>query len=381
MGDLNIQLRLNGVVVDDTTLPVRSAVVLGDFPGASVLFPGASVRVRRVGKNLHALGRGLKEGESVTLRLPTISVELRHTEPRRQRGAFAQAVIDHRFLMAMVVVVLVGTWIDAVGAWLHRQPGAALTTTPLWRDAALEQRATLNVSDGRNGAMGPPPLDGPAHRPDKYATQFGYWRWLNDSVLVDQRLADADARLLADPEDAESRRVVAKAAYNSGHYDAAAWHYAQLIEADELDANAALRLAWALRRDGAHRAERDLYKKLLDREPDHVLALSGMVMSEIRLGRPGDAMRAFDALQTIAPDHPYTDLTASFVDAHLGNERQAVRSLARALEHRERLDREMQLELKRDIAIDPVFASLRGRADLRGALRRHLGAASPRATR
>ena len=54
MGDLNIQLRLNGIVVDDQNVRVRATVVLGDFPGACVLFPGAAVRVRRVAGELHA---------------------------------------------------------------------------------------------------------------------------------------------------------------------------------------------------------------------------------------------------------------------------------------------------------------------------------------
>ena len=303
MGDLNIQLRLNGIVVDDKTVPVRSAVVLGDFPGASVLFPGASVRVRRVAGELQALGRGLKEGDSVTLTLPNISVQLRHTEPKRRAGLLAESPIDHRFLMAMTVVILVGTWMDAVGAWMHRLPAAALTSEPLWRDAAQEERATLNARDSRSAALETPLSDGPSHRPDHHATRFGYWRWLNASVLVDQRLADADARLIANPEDAESRRIVAKAAYNSGHYDAAAWHYTQLLEAADFDASAALRLAWALRRDGRHRAERMLYQELLHRDPGHVLALSGTVMSEIRLGHTAEAMRAFDALHLTSP-HP-----------------------------------------------------------------------------
>jgi hypothetical protein len=74
-------------------------------------------------------------------------------------------------------------------------------------------------------------------------------------------------------------------------------------------------------------------------------------------------------------------VTAAFVEASSGQSVRAVTSLSRAVAAREALDKELQFELRRDMAIDPMFAGLRAERTLLGMLRRHLGAAAPRNTR
>lgn len=382
MGELNVQVQLNGIVVDDQTIAVKGAVVVGDFPGAQYLFPGASVRVRRSGSALMALGRTLEEGESVSLSLANIDVRLSHTRrsrPVRQRTGHG---VDHRFLVAAVLIVLSGTWLDAVGDWVHRLPTRASTTGDGWSpQASVGQRATLNLSDTRRAGRTSAASDGPSHRNDDAVSGVGYTDWLRRAVFVDERFHNADKRLEADPESTESRRIVAHTAYNAGYYSAAAWHYRQIVEANRSDYHAALRYAWALRRGGDHGNELAVYRAILADEPDHILALSGKTLAEWRLGRLDSAFRSFDRLQTVAPDHPYTEVTASLMESGQGQTARALQSLSRALEDRERLPKDLQVEIRRDIAVDPLFATLRTGKGLPAVLRRHFGAAAPRTTR
>ena len=382
MGDLNIQVRLNGVVVDDRTIAVKRSVVVGDFPGSAYLFPGASVRVQRSNDVLTALGQPLREGDSVGLSMPHITVRLSHTQKARPRHQRTGHGLDNSFLVAAVLIVLTGTWLDAVRAWAHRLPTNGAAVVDGWVNPTTgQQRATMNIKEVSRAPRTAEAPDGPSHRTDDAQTGVGYTPWLRNAVFVDERFKEADRRLVVDPESTESRRIVAHTAYNSGHYSAAAWHYRQIVEADSSDHQAALRLAWALRREGKHQQELAIYRSILLGDPGHVLALSGRTLAELRLDQTGAASRTFDRLQTVAPDHPYTEMTAAIMEANQGQPSRALQSLSRALKERERLPKDLQVELRRDVAIDPLFAPLRAGRGLPAVLRRHFGAASPRATR
>ena len=129
-----------------------------------------------------------------------------------------------------------------------------------------------------------------------------------------------------------------------------------------------------------HTEEMNHYDQLLASNPDHTLALSGRAMAAARTGRFVEAQRLVERLHVIAPTHPYTDVTSAVLEASRGQDGEALRSLRRAVESRDRLDEELQVELRRDIATDPVFLPLRNQWRLRALLRRHYAAASPRGT-
>jgi tetratricopeptide (TPR) repeat protein len=192
---------------------------------------------------------------------------------------------------------------------------------------------------------------------------------------------EANRRLNLDPDDSEARRIVGRAAYNAGRFRLAAWHYGQLVERFPADHHARLRLAWAERRQGLHRNELDHYEVILNRYPGHALALSGKSMAAARLGRFVEAQALVEQLHVVAPTHPYTDVTSAVLEAVRGQDNDALRSIRRAVEGRDRLDEELQVELRRDIATDPAFLPLRNHWRLRAVLRRHFAAASPRGTK
>ena len=58
VGDLAVRVMFHGEVVEHKVLPVKSAVTLGDWPGARVAFPGTAFQVWRKGRQLRVRGRG-----------------------------------------------------------------------------------------------------------------------------------------------------------------------------------------------------------------------------------------------------------------------------------------------------------------------------------
>jgi len=387
MGKLGVQMRMNGVVVDDRIVSVGRLTMVGDLPGAKVVFPGPPVAVRRVGRRLEVNGTLLAEGESVDIRMGAVEVTLSHP-PRRWTDIPASS-FDRRFLAAVVVLVVCGHWIDAATHWLASQA---------WSDGAQEVLRTVGVegspADGsptsavmrvQRGERRTPDWhaasDGPLHLNDDSVTGVGYHRWFKRIVPTDPNAVQANERLDANPDDTGARRIIGRAAYNAGRHRLAAWHYREVLLRYPEDNHARLRLAWAKRRAGHHSSEMDLYKEILTDQPGHPLALGGLSMCSARLGRMDAAQDLLDTLHVLAPSHPYTDLTSAVVEALRGDERDAIRSLRRVMQNRDLFDEELQVELRRDIATDPAFSGLRTQWRLRAMLRRHLGAASPQGIR
>jgi tetratricopeptide (TPR) repeat protein len=220
--------------------------------------------------------------------------------------------------------------------------------------------------------------DGPRHLNDDGNSGTGYYRWFRTAVPTDPLAIDANEQLVRNPLDAAARRVVARAAYNADHFQLAAWHYSALVERFPEDSGVRLRLAWAERRQGNHRREIELYREVLSQHPEQPYALGGLSMALARIGELDEAHAMKDRLEVAAPTHPYTELTSGVLEATQGNELEAVECLRRAIIDREQFDRELQVELRRDISTDPALAPLRSDWRLRAMLRRHLGAAAPR---
>ena len=158
----------------------------------------------------------------------------------------------------------------------------------------------------------------------------------------------------------------------------AAWHYSILKDRFPDDAGVSLRLAWAERRQGNHREEIALYEDVLRYQPGHPIALGGLSMAQARTGELEAAKATMSRLEMAAPAHPYTELTAAILSAKQGDHQDAIECLRRTIEDREQLDLELQIELRRDISTDPLFAPLRADWPLRSMLRRYMGAAAPR---
>lgn len=389
MGDLSVTVRLNGEVVEDRALRVDRVVRIGEAEGAAVAFPGADLAVVRAGRRLLVRGRALAEGDTLELSLGPVDVVVEHSL-RGSTPSELHSALDRRFLVVVALVTAAGTWLDAASGWVERNPlQLALHETghepALVQGEASVQRTTLGPSPaGADGALevaSADVADGPRHVPDDDASGTGWYAWFRRVVPEDAQVLDAYARLQLNPLDAAAHRIVARAAYGEDEYDVAVWHYRWLAAHSPEDRDVLLRLARAERRRGRHAAEVDLYQQVLAQDPANVDALGGLAVALARLGRLDEAWNRVDALQAVAPMAPVTDLTVATLAALRGEDREALDALDRAIGARAQLSEEAQIELRRDLAVDPVFADLRKGKRLRALLHRHMGAAAPTPTR
>jgi tetratricopeptide (TPR) repeat protein len=393
MGNLSVTVRLNGVLVEDRVLPVKSIVRLGESPEALVPFPGADVAVVRLGKRLAVRGRTLDEGDEMNIALGPTSVHLRHINKFSPPSSFSDT-LDTRFLVAAVVILVIGSWIDTAEYWIDSRSHE--TTMPLVRLVEAFEAiqtgpstqlgaAVRSASEGllpqldEGTSFSQPRAAGPQHTPDDAVSGTGYYVWYRAAILDDALQAEeAMLRYLDTPDDPSVRRVMARVAYNRDDYEAAAWHYRWLLQRYPDDRDTRIRLARAEKRLGFHHAEIDLYRSILEAEPSNADALSALSIALLRLGRLDEAQAVLDELIVYAPMHPYTHVTQAFVFSWEGRIEDAVSALEQGFVARAQLSEEMQIELRRDIALEPTFHSLRKDWHLRAMLLRHLGAAAPR---
>ncbi|MEL6348004.1 MAG: tetratricopeptide repeat protein [Myxococcota bacterium] len=395
MGDLAVTVKLNGVLVDDRLIPVHSLVRIGESRESLVHFPGADIAVVRLGARLALRGRVLDEGEEMDISLGATQVHLRHTTKFCPPSALS-AKLDTRFLVAAVLVMVCGSWFDAAEYWLNHQPHSQ-PSTPLAQlldafEAVTDGQPTRLGAAVRSGTdslrsglddgddlSGISKADGPRHLADDVQSGIGYYAWYRTAVPADDPQVDeAMLRFLERPQDPSVRRILAQAAYNRDDYETAAWHYRRVAERFPDDRATLIRLARAEKRLGFHQREIELYRRVLSADARNVEALSGLAVALVRVGRLDEAQQVLDALQIIAPMHPVTHVTVAIVAAWKGQVDQAVTALEQGFVNRAQLSEELQIELRRDIALEPAFHSLRRDWHLRAMLLRHLGAAAPR---
>ena len=391
MGDLAVMVRLNGDIVDERVVEVERLVRIGESPDAVISFPGADLAIVRLGGRLAVRGRILEEGDELTLALGPVEVRIEHTVRASLPPEWA-GLWDRRFLAAALLVVAAGTWVDAAEAWIERQPAGSTAIVgqvrDLIREAGREANETraLAMPSGPAVEPTPPPVatlaDGPRHDSDDHLTGMAWASWYRQLVPADgDRLYEAEDRFDEDPADPWARRVLARTAYDHDESDDACWHYGWLVERYPADTALRIGLARAEQRRGHHGAEVVQYQEVLKADPAHVEALAGITVALARLNRLDDAATLLDQLQHVAPDSPLTELTVAQLSAMAGHDQRSLRALERAFRHRSALSDEGQLELRRTIALDPVFASLRRDPRLRSLIYRHLGAAGVRPMR
>jgi Flp pilus assembly protein TadD len=391
MGDLAVRVCLGEYVVEDRLLRFRGAVHIGDGPEARVAFPGADITVLRLKGRYRLRGRTLEEGESLRITLGPVDVWVCHT-PRARGLVREQAWIDRRFVAVAALVIAVGAWTDAAEGWIVHQPDAQTSHGGDVLRSLVEQVRQPTPQQRVAGVRAHPApsgrvrhvqriADGPRHIPDDMASRTAFYRWYRSAVPDDPLARKAASRLTADELDRVARRTLANAAYNADRFKAAAWHYQVLTWGKETDGGAFLGLARAQRRRGHHASEIQVYRRMLLTWRDHPGALSGLATALGRMGRFDEAAATLEQLETVAPDDPYTDMSSATLAALQARHVDALESLDRAFSARAQLAPDLQIELRRDLALDPAFASLRSDKRLRGLLRRHLGAAAPRTVR
>ena len=397
MGDLSVTVRMNGFVVEDRVLPVRRLVRVGEAEGAEVSFPGADVVVVRMGDRLALRGRHLEEGEQMDIALGPVSVTVEHTVRAHFPLEWA-GLWDWRFCAAAVIMITAGAWVDAADAWVDTLPeresagelievalGEAMSKEVVGKDASDANLAAVSApgdAAGQSTLLVTPALaEGPRHLPDDLVTGIGWYAWYRAAVPEDDQLDGAYERFAWSTADRADRRRLAWAAYDRDEYEEAAWHYQWLVERDPSDVQARLRVAWAKKRMGHHDEEVAQYQAVLELEPGNTAALGGLAVALARKGRLDAASETLDQLRATAPMSSLTHLATTHVLALQGRDSEALRSLDDCIQARRQLSSELQLELRRDLALDPALSRLRRDRRTLTMLHRHLAAAAPRPVR
>jgi tetratricopeptide (TPR) repeat protein len=111
------------------------------------------------------------------------------------------------------------------------------------------------------------------------------------------------------------------------------------------------------------------------------MALGGRAVALARLGEYARASAQLDHLGQLSPDHAMVPLYGAMYHALIGDQDEALALVESAVAARGSLPEALQVELRRDLALDPAFAPLRAELGLRRVLYRHFGAAAPRSLR
>ncbi len=403
MGDLAVSVSLHGAPVADSVLRVRHIVRIGESPSAAVSFPGADIAVVRVGPDLAVRGRRLAEGQGIGVSLGPVRVWLEHTQRRRLSHPWREH-LDLRFLATALLVTVSGLWLETLDAavqargldgFMSRQVaqlqlrGVVPTLAPQdhagpsgGRTAAVSSSVDEDPQDQARALR-----EGPEAIADDGRSGVAYYRWYR-GVVPDEgdSAALARDRLTRAPADQGAHDILARSAYAADRFELAAAHFRWLVDRDAQGLGGGHQeLLWRLARTecrlGRHASEAAIYQQILDRDPADPMALGGQATVMARMGRFDEAAVLLSQASAAAPRLPYLGVYAAVVAAEQGLDQRAVELLEGVVEQREQLAPEYQVELRRDIALDPAFASVRSTDRLRVMLARHLGAAAPRPRR
>jgi tetratricopeptide (TPR) repeat protein len=399
VGDLAVSVSLHGAPVSDAVLPVRHAVRIGEAPSAVVPFPGADIAVVRVGRDLAVRGRRLAEGQGIGVSLGPVRVWMEHTQRARVPRSWREHV-DLRFLATALLVTVSGLWIDTLDGAISGRTEQGFLAQQVQQLQARGVVPSLGNTPGHSAggrtaavsATGEDELEararvlreGPEAASDDARSGVAYYSWYR-SVVPDEILGSSLARerLEENPSDHGAHDLLARAAYAADRYELAAAHFRWLVDrgAEGMDGgerDPLWRLARTERRLGRHARELEACERILAVYPDDPWALGGQAMVMARLGRFDEADELISRASARAPQLRYLDVYAAVVAAEQGSEQSAMELLEGVVADRELLSPELQVELRRDIALDPAFASLRTSDRFRVMLARHLGAAAPR---
>jgi len=369
VGDLHVMVHMNDTIVDDRVMAVRDVVRIGEQIGAAVAFPGANVAICRVGSELDVRGRRLGEGDSTTLDLGQVHVELHHLVPESCRRP-GPMTLDLRFLLVALGVTVGGMWVDLSKELLPFAP------SPMSERAAV-QHVTLGPDTPVPSLRG----EGRTALPDDALTGYRYHPWYRGAVPSTLNAELARIRLESDPLDLVQRALVARGAYDSDAWADALLHYEVLVDAHPENTTWLYGQAGAQKRLGSHRGEISTYIRILDLNPDDVQAMGSRAVAHARLGDYDGADYWLVRMRSTDSENPYLYVYEAMVSAIEGDDDGALVLLEQAVSTRHELPDGLQLELRRDIALDPALGSLRGDARLRRMLSRHYGADHPRRMR
>ncbi len=390
MDRVHVSVSLYGEVVEDFMVPVGEGIWLGDHPKSRRSFPTPPLFVHAKKGGILVGGRRLYPGQTARVSRGAVGMRIQCTPPKRKMEIRWHGV-DLGFLLVLVGVSVGGMWIDMLDRVLESgQGGEALTALADVRDRLHVSRLTPEgVEEGRTAAVHPqggmgampeiPPGSWAGRRaqPDDSDSGWGWYGWYRDSVPVIAEAVHAQEKLTWRPDDHELRAHVGRAAYASERYEEALFQFRWLVAQSPADARWLEGMALAEKRLGMHSQELAAYRQILERNPNHMLALGSSAVVLARLGRLAEAWEALEELRALYPAHALPLVYEGLVFAIEGKEAYALAALEEGLTRYGSLSKSLQVELHRDIALDPAFSRLRSDARLVGLVEGLLGTHIP----
>lgn len=381
MAKLHVIVSYHGQVIDDQVVNVQDPVRLGERRDAAVAFPGADILVSEVDGDICWRGRRLREGDRATLNLGDFVLDVEHIWPERMNYSQALSGFDLCFVLVLLGVTVSGMWIDTYNRLSHdSHRGEFLSEIGDFREnqpdldrwvRQTERRAAVQPLESEEVVQLDPDLwDGPRAHSDDERSGVGYFEWYRKGVgvpVVSVRNVTTTGLTAVDHE------ALGLAAYAADNYEAALSHYQWLEAHHPEQAKWIEGVAASQRRLGMHRQEIRSYDRILKENPDHMVAMGHRAVSLARLGRLGEAERALDALRTRYPYQAFSYHCEALVFAIRGLEMEALGALEALIAEHGALPLRIQEEVRRDLALDPAFSTLRSDPRLKDLLVKGLG--------
>lgn len=350
MVELAVTLRFHGRVVERRNLEVRGAITLGEGPDSVLPFEGGRLVVAREGAALRCGGRRLTAGEQIEVNFDTVELTLRHVVSRPTLfGPHLEGVhplFDRRALLLGALLVASLAWAQSAASWGDR-PEAVDAVTLVTSDLPPSGEA--------------PPLRG--HHRDPSEVGEIWYRWYRRVVpRGDAERARAQRRLDQRPEDADALLLLARNAANADEDAEARQLYLRLLTLRPDDHRSRRRLAWVEQRLG----EAEAALQTLDAIPAEAdEAREVAAMWALLLVRTGQTDAAERVLAPLDPEHPLVAYAEAQLSLARGELEAAVDQLSTALLRLDRASPEDQVEIHRELALDPALAPLRSSARIR----------------
>ena len=169
--------------------------------------------------------------------------------------------------------------------------------------------------------------------------------------------------------------------YEQDDWAGALSHYTALIDAEPDNAAWLHGQARSQKRLGFHRGEISTWIRVLELAPDDVHAMGNRAVAHARLGDYEAADYWLVRMRGADSDDPYLYVFEAMVSAIEGDDDTALVLLEQTIASRHELPDGLQVELRRDLALDPALGSLRGDDRLQRMLSRQYGADRPRRLR